>query len=151
MIRNLLTMLVLAFLLGACAVQPSRDVGPEPTGEEARVRQTLHELITAYENKDPIRFAEYVSPRYFGDKSRLEIRVRRDFNALHDIRIAPTVRSIVADNMGRVFVEIDFTRSHTLPATREQRTQAGRTSLIFHLENGRYRLVSQRPVLFGIQ
>ena len=150
MSRKILVCLSLIIVLGACAVHPPREIAEEPRGEEARIRQALHELITAYEKKDPVRFGEHISSTYFGDKARLEIRIRRDFSALHDISIEPTITSIVADGMGRVFVEMDFRRSHTLLAGSERITKTGRTSLIFRLEEGRYRLTSQRPPLFGL-
>ncbi|WP_429885506.1 hypothetical protein [Geoalkalibacter halelectricus] len=150
MSRGIAIVLSLVVFLAACAAPPSRDQRTEPTGVERQVRQVLGDLISAYENKDPRRFAEHISPRYFNDKARLEIRVRRDFNALSDIRIRPEITSVVSDGMGRIFVELDFSRSHTFLATNENITETGRASLIFHIENGTPRLVSQRPALFGI-
>lgn len=138
--------------LTGCATQPA---SPPPATAKVQetplVQRTLNELVTAYQNKDMAQFSSHVSERYFGDKTRLQIRVSRDFRALDDIIVHPAITRLHEDGRGRAFVEATYNRSHTDIATGRRVTLSGQVSLVFEAEEGRYRLISQRPTLFGIR
>lgn len=147
--------LMMAFallVLVGCATQPApQSPAPAKQQETPLVQRTLNELVTAYQNKDMARFSQHVSERYFGDKTRLQIRVHRDFQAFDDIIVHPAITRLQEDGRGRAFVEATYNRSHTDIATGRRVTLSGQTSLVFEIEDGRYRLLSQRPALFGIR
>jgi hypothetical protein len=152
--RIKLLMFVLVGVLAGCGTMtiPIQEDAAKATAQQTpQVQRSLNEMISAYQSKDLQRFGTYVSEGYFSDKMRLMIRVSRDFRVLDDILIHLEIHSISEDERGRVFVEAAFDRSHTDRSLGRRVNQAGTVSLLFELENGHYRLLSQRPALFGVR
>lgn len=147
-----LMMALVLLVLAGCATQPApQPHAPAKYQETPLVQRTLNELVTTYQNKDMARFSSHVSDRYFSDKTRLEIRVSRDFKAFDDIIVHPAIARLHEDGRGRAFIEATYNRSHTDIATGRRVTLSGQVSLVFEIEDGRYRLLSQRPALFGLR
>jgi len=120
--------------------------------DHALVRQSLDQLIAAYEAKDSRRFSSLVSERYTGEPGVLDTAVRRDFSTYHNVEIRYTVNNITLDSDGgKAFVAITYTRGWTDIKTSKTRSETRETSLVFIRESGVYKLYSQnRPLLFGL-
>lgn len=118
---------------------------------QALVRESLDRLIAAYEGKNSRLFAELVSERYTGEKGILDSAVRRDFSVYHNQSLRYTVNNITFDGSGgKAFVAITLTRDWTEIKTGKTRHETTEESLVFVLEDGVYKLYSQRrPPLFG--
>lgn len=148
-------------LLLSCAMLPActwqQIVGgdsPSATTmtRHAQVRQSLDQLISAYESKNSRKFAELVSNRYTGEESILLTTLQRDFSTYHNLSIRYTVNNITLDGNGdKTYVAITFTREWTDIKTTRSRRETQNTSLVFILENGTYKLYTQsQPLLFGL-
>lgn len=152
---TVLLLLAVCTVLPACAgLQVGGNTGSASAVAMSRhtlVRQSLDQLIAAYEAKSAGRFAELVSERYTGEESILDTAVRQDFSRFHDLSLRYTVNNITLDDGGKASVAITFTRGWTEIKTSRTRSETGETSLVFVLEQGVYKLYSQsRPPLFGL-
>lgn len=151
-----LLLLVTCSTLPACAgLQAGGDTGSPSAvamANHALVRESLDQLMAAYEAKDIRRFSRLVSERYTGEPGILDTAVRRDFSTYHNLEIRYTVNNITLDSDGsKAFVAITFTRGWTDIKTSKTRSETGETTLVFIHERGVYKLYSQnRPLLFGL-
>jgi hypothetical protein len=118
----------------------------------SQVRQSLDQLISAYEAKNSRQFDELTSGSYTGESSILSTTVRRDFSVYHNLSLRYTVNNITLDSTGnKAFIAITFTRGWTDIKTSKTKGETKETSLVFVLEDGAYKLYSQRgPRLFGL-
>ncbi|WP_305044292.1 hypothetical protein [Geoalkalibacter sp.] len=148
--RALLLMICFSFVLTGCGTHLSRSVAPSQGDESSQVRKSVDELFASFQARDLDRFSSQVSRLYFNDKQRLELRVRRDFNAHQDVRFNYTLTEISPDGLGRVFVTLNYDRTHFSLAEGQQVRKSGQASFIFYREENHYRLVYQRPPLFGL-
>lgn len=142
--------------LTACAGVNTGGAG-EPSSavtmaRHAQARETLDRLISAYETKNSRQFTELTSGTYTGETSILNTAVQRDFSVYHNLSLRYTVNNITLDSTGnKAFVAITFTRGWTDIKTGKTRSETKETSLVFVLEEGVYKLYSQRgPRLFGL-
>jgi hypothetical protein len=118
----------------------------------SQVRQSLDQLIAAYEAKNSRQFSDLVSDGYNGEARILATSALRDFSVYHNLSLRYTVNNITLDSTGnKAFVAITFTRSWTDIKTSKTKNETKETSLVFVLEGGVYKLYSQRgPRLFGL-
>ncbi|MBV5341671.1 MAG: hypothetical protein J0665_19310 [Deltaproteobacteria bacterium] len=118
----------------------------------SQVRQSLDQLISAYEAKNSRQFTELTSGNYTGEARILTTAIQRDFSTYHNLSLRYTVNNITLDNKGnKAFVAITFTRGWTDIKTSKTKSETKETSLVFVLEDGVYKLYSQRgPRLFGL-
>jgi len=150
------------FLLLACTVLPAcagLQIGGSSDSQSAiamkrhtQVRQSLDQLIAAYEAKNSRQFSALVSDSYSGEARILATSALRDFSVFHNLSLRYTVNNITLDdNRAKAFVAITFTRSWTDIKTAKTKSETKETSLVFVLENGTYKLLSQtRPLMFGL-
>lgn len=152
----MMLLLAVCTILPACGgFQVGGDTGSASAvamERHALVRQSLDQLIAAYEAKNVRAFAALVSQRYSDDRSILTTAVQRDFSTYHNLTIRYTVNNITLDaDGGTAFAAITATRGWTDIKTAETRSETRETSLVFTLERGVYRLQSQGPTpLFGL-
>lgn len=149
-------------LLFACITLPAcaeLQIGGSSDSQSAiaakrhtQVRQSLDQLIAAYEAKNSRQFSDLVSNGYTGESSIINTAVQRDFSAYHNLSLRYTVNNITFDgNEAKAFVAITFTRGWTDIKTSKTKSETKETSLVFVLEAGVYKLYSQRgPRLFGL-
>ncbi|MDD2270944.1 MAG: hypothetical protein PHP95_08465 [Desulfuromonadaceae bacterium] len=150
------------FLLFACTILPAcagLQIGGSSDSSSAlaakrhsQVRQSLDQLIAAYEAKNSRQFSDLVSDSYSGEARILATSALRDFSVYHDLSLRYTVNNITFDDTGaKAFVAITFTRSWTDIKTGRTKNETKETSLIFVAVEDIYKLQSQRgPRLFGL-
>ena len=141
--------------LTACAGVKGGGAGESSSAvtmaRHAQVRESLNQLISAYEAKNSRQFTELTSGNYTGEAGILSTAVQRDFSVYHNLSLRYTVNNITLDSTGKkAFVAITFTRGWTDIKTSKTKNETKETSLVFVLEDGVYKLYSQRgPRLFG--
>lgn len=149
-------LLLACIMLPACA---GLQIGGSSDSQSAlaakrytQVRQSLDQLIAAYEAKNSRQFSDLVSDSYSGEASILATSALRDFSVYHDLSLSYTVNNITFDGTGtKAFVAITFTRSWTDIKTGRTKNETKETSLIFVATGGVYKLQDQRgPRLFGL-
>jgi hypothetical protein len=154
-IAGLLMLLTLTTIL-ACAGLQIGGSSDSPSAIAAKrhsqVRQSLDQLISAYEAKNSRQFTELTSDNYTGEASILSTAIQRDFSTYHNLSLRYTVNNITLDSSGnKAFVAVTFTRGWTDIKTSKTKSETKETSLVFVLEDGVYKLYSQRgPRLFGL-
>lgn len=120
------------------------------TNPQELIRLSLDGLISAYSGKNIRQFMDLVSESYTGDASVLESSIRRDFSDFTNLSMRYTFNNVTSDGKGNVSVALTSVRDHTVIKTGKQATIKKQATLIFKLENGAYRLYSQKsPRLFG--
>ena len=142
--------------LTACAGVTTGGAGESSSAitmaRHTQARQSLDQLISAYEAKNSRQFTELTSGNYTGEASILSTAVQRDFSVYHNLSLRYTVNNITLDSTGnKAFIAITFTRGWTDIKTSKTKSETKETSLVFVLEGGVYKLYSQRgPRLFGL-
>ncbi len=112
-------------------------------------RETLEEMVEAYENRNYRAFMEHVSEDFYGDKEILDRAVRGAGSRYHDVDIRFTMNSVVPDFGDKVFASVTFNRRYTAVGTGKTVTDGGSSAFVFRLENGRLMLLSMtRPLMF---
>lgn len=118
--------------------------------EQVSVRQSLEQLVAAYENKQSARFMALVAEDYVGDGSILESELRSAFSANHNVSIRFSVTHTTISENGKAAIGVNFTRNLEVRSTGKVVKSNGTTELVFKKEGGIYKLYSmQRPFLFG--
>ena len=115
------------------------------------IETALAAMITAYENKDPVRFIRNVSGKFEGDTILLNSAVRNDFMFLDAIDLQGIITRISAGEKGRVHVDLAFTRFVVSARTGEPLQDSGMTELVFETTGDIPRVISMKnPLLFGV-
>lgn len=152
----ILFLLLACTVLTSCAVLQNRGSADSSSAiameRHEQVKNSLDQLISAYESKNSSQFAELVSNRYSGEARIFATSLQRDFSTYHNVSLRYTINNITLDDNGtKAFVSITFTRDWTDIKTSKTMNITNETSLVFILENGVYRLYSQnQPKLFGL-
>ncbi len=142
--------------LTACAGVTTGGAGESSSAitmaRHTQIRQSLDQLISAYETKNSRQFTELTSGNYTGEAGILNTSIQRDFSVYHNLSLRYTVNNITLDSTGnKAFIAITFTRGWTDIKTSKTKSETKETSLVFVLEDGVYKLYSQRgPRLFGL-
>lgn len=157
MTRNLARMFALALCL-LLPVFPSTVSAGGPSAslraldDHAKVRQTLDQLIAAYEMKDVRGFSALVSERYVGEEASLDTALRRDFSARTNQTLRYTVNNLSLNEKGDLAsLAVTFTRGWTDTRSGATRQETSSTTLLFIREGEFFRLYEQKPPrLFGL-
>jgi hypothetical protein len=113
------------------------------------VKETLDEVVQAYEHNNSRAFMSFFSEDFYGDKDILDRAVRSGAGLYHDIDVRVTLNSVVPDHDDKIFASIAFNRRYTVIKTGKTMTDSGATSFIFGIENGQLKIVSMaKPLLF---
>lgn len=154
-IAGMLLMLACSTLPACAGLQiggSSNSPSATAAKRHSQVRQSLDQLIAAYESKNSRQFSDLVSDSYSGESRILATSALRDFSVYNNLSLRYTVNNITFDSNGtKAFIAITFTRSWTDIKTAKTKNETKETSLVLVLENGTYKLFSQsRPLLFGL-
>ncbi len=118
---------------------------------QAAVREALDEMFAAYSREDLAGFMARVGDKFAGDKAILETAVKKDFDALNNIRITYTINNIGSGAQGRVFVSITYNRLVFVTKTGQSSADTGFTEFVFDSPTGKLALFSMKqPLMFGL-
>jgi hypothetical protein len=113
------------------------------------VKETLDEVVQAYERNDSRAFMSFFSEDFYGDKDILDRAVRSGASLYHDVDIRVTLNSVVPDHGDKIFASMAFNRRYTVIKTGKTTTDSGATSFIFGIENGQLKIINMaKPPLF---
>ena len=118
---------------------------------QAKVKETLDIMFTAYSREDLTRFLANVGENFAGDKAILERAVKRDFDALSAINLRYTLNNVAAGAQGRIFVSVTYNRMVLVNKTGTTSTDSGATEFVFDMNEGQLALYSMKqPLMFGL-
>jgi len=115
-----------------------------------KVKETLDSIFDAYNNENTAKFMSYVSDNFAGDRDFLELAIKKDFNALSDIKLRYSINNI-ASGSGKVFVSLTYNRMVFVNKTGTSNTDNGITEMVFEMKDDKLKLYSmKKPLLFGL-
>lgn len=145
-------MLVALTTTGWCEEPTKPAVSGKAVNYQAVVRESLDQLVAAYEAKNGRDFMALVSESYTGDASQLDSTIRRQFSRFTNMSIRYTFNNVTFDGKGKLFAAVTYTKGYTDVKSGKQEKRQGQTSLVFTLENGACLLYTMnRPALFGLK
>lgn len=115
------------------------------------VKDTLNELVSAYENEEENRFMNLVSNEFAGDIAVLDSAVRQDFNNFDAIKLNLYVNNVTRSSDGKIYAAIQYNRILISTKSGQTYSDKGYTELIFKNENGKLMVSSMKnPLIFGL-
>lgn len=116
----------------------------------SRITETLNALFDAYNSENQSKFMSYVSENFAGDRDFLELAIKKDFNALSDIKLRYSINNVAA-GAGKIFVSLTYNRMVFVNKTGQSSTDKGNTEMVFESRDGKLLLYSmKKPLLFGL-
>ncbi|MFH1063152.1 MAG: hypothetical protein V1747_09765 [Candidatus Omnitrophota bacterium] len=105
--------------------------------------QTVTSIAEAYEQMDIFGFSEYISPDFLGNKLTLEEGIRFDFDLFLSIQLVIYIDRIERRN-NQFIVQTHWDKSQTPRNTGQVQKSSGKTTMIFALEQGKFRIQNLR-------
>lgn len=117
---------------------------------KAKITETLNSLFEAYNSENQSKFMSYVSDNFAGDRDFLELAIKKDFNALSDIKLRYSINNFALGS-GKAYVSLTYNRMFFINRTGQSSTDSGITEMVFELKDGKPLLYSmKKPLLFGL-
>ncbi len=117
---------------------------------KVKVKEILDEVFGAYSNKSLSKFMSYVSDDFAGDRDFLELAVKKDFNALNNIKINYSINNIASGAKG-IAVSITYNRSIMSSKSGLITTDNGMTEMVLKYSGEKLKIYSmKKPLLFGL-
>lgn len=117
---------------------------------KAKITETLNAIFEAYNLENQAKFMSYVSDNFAGDKDFLELAIKKDFNALSDIKLRYSINNFAVGS-GKVYVSLTYNRMFFINKTGQSSTDGGITEMVFEIKDGKPMLYSmKKPLLFGL-
>lgn len=118
---------------------------------QALIKNTLNNLITAYQDKDPMKFMSQVSDGFVGDRANLERAIRKDFTSFDNIMLKYTLNNVSSDSKSKIFVSINFVRMLTSVKSGKTLKDNAMTEFVFQLGDQLPKIFSMKyPLIFGV-
>ena len=153
-VRLLMTCLIFGGLAvsGWCEEAPKTASSAKSVNYQAVVKESLDQLVAAYEAKNGREFMALISESFTGDSSQFDSSIRRQFSRFTNMSIRYTFNNVTFDGKGKIFAAITYTKGYTDVKTGKQEKRQGQSSMVFTLENGSCLLYTMnKPALFGLK
>ena len=115
------------------------------------VRKSLDQLFEAYQEQNPSRFMQYVSPYFEPDENILDTAIRKDFNTFDHIQIQYVINTVVTGSQNRIYVSLNYNRSVVATKSGELLSDNSATEFVFAMDQNTPKLARiKNPLLFGL-
>jgi len=128
-----------------------KEVSVSDENINSKVRETINNMIRAYENEEENLFMTYVSPNFAGDETVLDSAIRKDFNAFDSIKINTYINNITSGSNGKIYVSLQYNRNLISTKSGQIYSDKGFTEFVLSNENGEFKIFSMKnPLIFGL-
>jgi hypothetical protein len=156
---NLIAKLLIICLLltvtatsGWCAEQIKPETSSKAVNYQALAKESLDQMVAAYEAKNVRDFMALVSQSYTGDVDLLDREIRRQFSRFTNMSIRYSFNNVTFDGKGKMPTSVTYNKGYTDVKSGKQMTRQGQTSMVFSLDKGVCLLYSMgKPPLFGLK
>jgi hypothetical protein len=137
---------------GWCAEQGKPEASNKAVNYQALAKESLDQMVAAYEARNVRDFMALVSQSYTGDVDLLDREIRRQFSRFTNMSIRYSLNNVTYDGKGKIAASMNYSKGYTDVKTGKQVTRQGQTSMVFTLEKGVCLLYSMgKPPLFGLK